>query len=107
MPPCSPGAGGNAAAELAGIIDELYGFIERNRLLLLLIESVVIDHPELSALYVSKSKQSHTQRLAAFLRSRASSGGLRPLPDPEIGAHSWPSLSPGSPSTARAIPACP
>jgi AcrR family transcriptional regulator len=79
--------GGNAAEELAAIIDELYGFIEQNRLLLLLIESMVIDHPELSELYVSKSKQSHIGRLSAFLRSRASSGELRPLPDADVGAH--------------------
>jgi AcrR family transcriptional regulator len=79
--------GGDAPEELAGIIDELYSFIEQNRLLLLLIESLVIDHPELTELTVTKSKQSHTGRLAAFLRSRASSGGLRPLSDPEIGAH--------------------
>jgi AcrR family transcriptional regulator len=82
-----PGPGGNAAEELAAIIDELYSFIEQNRLLLLLIESVVIDHPELSELYVTKSKRSHIGRLSAFLRSRASSGALRPLSDPDIGAH--------------------
>lgn len=81
------GPGDDAAAELAGIIDELYGFVEQNRLLLLLIESLVIDHPELNELYVSKSKRSHIGRLAAFLSSRASSGGLRPLSDPEIAAH--------------------
>jgi AcrR family transcriptional regulator len=79
--------GDDAREELARIIDELYGFIERNRLLLLLIESLVIDHPELSALTVGKSKQSYMGRLAGFLGSRASSGGLRPLSDPEIAAH--------------------
>jgi AcrR family transcriptional regulator len=77
----------DASQELAGIIDELYSFIERNRLLLLLIESLVMDHPELNQLTVSKSKQSHLERLSAFLRSRASSGALRPLSDPEIAAH--------------------
>jgi len=77
----------DASQELAGIIDELYSFIEQNRLLLLLIESLVMDHPELNELTVSKSKESHTGRLSAFLSSRASSGGLRPLPDPEIAAH--------------------
>jgi len=81
------GPGRDASQELAGIIDELYSFIEQNRLLLLLIESLVMDHPELNELTVSKSKQSHTGRLSAFLRSRASSGGLRPLSDPEIAAH--------------------
>ena len=53
----------------------------------MLIESLVIDYPELSELCVSDSKRSHIGRLAAFLRSRASSGGLRPLSDPEIAAH--------------------
>ncbi|MGH3166073.1 MAG: TetR/AcrR family transcriptional regulator [Trebonia sp.] len=81
------GPGSDAAAELAAIIDELYSFIEQNRLLLLLIESMVIDHPELSELYVSKSKSSHIGRLSAFLRSRASAGVLRPLSDPDVGAH--------------------
>jgi AcrR family transcriptional regulator len=71
-----PGAE-DAAAELAGVIDELYGFVEHNRLLLL-IESVVIDYPELSEVYVSESKRSHITSLAAFLGSRAASGGLRP-----------------------------
>jgi hypothetical protein len=47
----------------------------------------VIDRPELSELYVSKSKSSHIARLSAYLSSRASSGALRPLPDPDIGAH--------------------
>ena len=81
------GPGEDASEELAGIIDELYGFVERNRLLLLLIESLVIDYPEFSALRVSDSKRSHIGGLAAFLSSRASAGGLRPLSDPEIAAH--------------------
>jgi AcrR family transcriptional regulator len=77
----------DASQELAGIIDELYGFIEQNRLLLLLLQSMVIDHPELSRLYVSESKRSHNGKLTAFLSSRASSGALRPISDPEIAAH--------------------
>lgn len=81
------GPGEDPAEELAGIIDELYGFVEQNRLLLLLIENLVIDYPEFNALRVGESKGSHIERLAAFLSSRASSGGLRPLPDPEIAAH--------------------
>jgi AcrR family transcriptional regulator len=79
--------GGDAAEELAGIIDELYGFVEQNRVLLLLIESLVVDHPELSALRVDESKGAHNAGLAAFLASRAASGGLRPVADPEIAAH--------------------
>ncbi len=79
--------GGDAAAELAGIIDELYDFIEQNRLLLLLLESLAGDYPELGQGSVNQRKRSHIDRLAAFLGSRAASGGLRPLADPEIAAH--------------------
>jgi hypothetical protein len=53
----------------------------------LLIEGLAIDHPDLNALRVSESKRSHNDRLAAFLSSRAASGDLRPLADPEIAAH--------------------
>ncbi len=81
------GPGGDAAAELAGIIDELYDFVEHGRLLLLLIESLVNDFPQLSEGSVSDRKRSHNDRLAAFLASRAASGGLRPLADPQIAAH--------------------
>ena len=36
---------------------------------------------------LDRGKRSHIGRLAAFLGSRAASGGLRPLADPEIAAH--------------------
>lgn len=78
---------GDARAELAGIIDELYDFVERNRLVLLLIESLSDDHPELSGSAVNDRKRAHNQRLAAFLADRSESGRLRPLVDPEIAAH--------------------
>ncbi len=81
------GPGGDAAAELAGIIDELYDFVEQNRLLLLLLESLAGDYPELGQGSVNDRKRSHIGRLAAFLGSRSASGGLRPLADPEIAAH--------------------
>jgi AcrR family transcriptional regulator len=81
------GPGGDAAAELAGIIDELYDFIEQNRLLLLLLESLTDDYPELGAGSVNDRKRAQNGRVAAFLASRAASGELRPLTDPEIAAH--------------------
>lgn len=80
-------SGGDAATELAGIIDELYGFIEDNRLLLLLIESLTDDFPEISGASVEDRKRSLNGGLAAFLASRAATGGLRPLADPEIAAY--------------------
>ncbi len=80
------GPGGDATAELAGIIDELYEFIERNRLLLLLVESLADDYPGLERESVNDRKRGLSARVAAFLASRAASGGLRPLADPEIAA---------------------
>jgi AcrR family transcriptional regulator len=80
------GPGEDPAAELAAVIGELYGFIEGSRLVLSLTESLVLDYPELSALYVEDSKSRLTGRLAAFLGSRIASGGLRPATDTEIAA---------------------
>ncbi len=79
--------GDDASDELAAIIDELYDFVEQNRLLLLLIESLAGDYPELGEASVDDRKRAHNDRLAAFLGSRAASGGLRPLADPDIAAH--------------------
>jgi AcrR family transcriptional regulator len=81
------GPGGDAAAELAAIIDELYDFVEQNRLLLLLIESLADDYPGLGGAAVDDRKHTHSGLVAAFLASRAASGELRPLADPQIAAH--------------------
>lgn len=81
------GPRGEAAEELAEIVDELYAFVEQNRLLLLLIESLADDYPGLGGESVNDRKRSHNDLLAAFLASRAASGGLRPIADPEIAAH--------------------
>jgi AcrR family transcriptional regulator len=80
------GPGEDPAAELGDIIDEFYSFVQRARLVLSLMDSLVIDYPEFNELFVNQSKQSHIAGLAAFLSSRASSVGLRPVPDPEIAA---------------------
>jgi AcrR family transcriptional regulator len=80
------GPGADPAAELAAVIDEFYGFIEDGRLLLSLMESLVIDYPELNALYVEDAKRRLIGRLAAFLDSRIAAGSLRPVPDTEIAA---------------------
>lgn len=81
------GPSGDARAELAGIIDELYDFVEQNRLLLLLLESLANDYPELDGTSVDERKRAHVGRVAAFLASRAAAGELRPLPDPEVAAY--------------------
>jgi len=81
------GPGGDAAAELAGVVDELYDFVERNRLLLLLVESLANDYPGLTEGSVNDRKRSFKGLVAAFLASRAEAGALRPLADPEVAAH--------------------
>jgi AcrR family transcriptional regulator len=78
---------GDAENELAAIIDELYDFIERNRLLLLLIESLADDYPGLDGDSVTDRKRGLSGRLEAFLASRAASGELRSIADPQVGAH--------------------
>jgi AcrR family transcriptional regulator len=77
----------DAAGELAGIVDELYDFVEQNRVLLLLVESLADDFPDLSGGSVNERKRILTSLVAAFLTSRAASGGLRPLAGSEIAAH--------------------
>jgi AcrR family transcriptional regulator len=81
------GPGGDAASELSGIIDEFYVFVQRARRVLSLMDSLVVDYPEFHELFVDQSKRAHVERLAGFLSSRASAGGLRPVPDPEMAAH--------------------
>jgi AcrR family transcriptional regulator len=81
------GAGGDAAQELKGIIEELYDFVEQNRLLLLLLESLIDDYPDLSGESVTDRKRSFTDLVAAFLANRVTAGELRPLADPVIAAH--------------------
>jgi hypothetical protein len=52
---------------------------------------------------LDRGKRSHIGRLAAFLGSRAASGGLRPLADPEIAAHFLAESVAWLPNTATAI----
>jgi AcrR family transcriptional regulator len=79
--------GEDAAAELTGIIDQLYDFVEQNRLLLLLIESLADDYPELNESAVNDRKRVFSGQVTDFLASRSASGGLRSVADPEIAAH--------------------
>jgi AcrR family transcriptional regulator len=81
------GPGPDPAAELGDIIDELYRFIQHARLVLSLMDSIVIDYPEFNELFVTKSKRSLIERLAAFLAGGAAAGALRPVADPEVAAH--------------------
>jgi AcrR family transcriptional regulator len=77
---------GDAAGELAGIIGECYEFVERNRLLLALIERSALDIPELHALYFTGFRRAYVGRLADYLQRRTGTGELRPVPDAGVAA---------------------
>lgn len=81
------GPSGAARAELAGIIDELYDVLEQNRPLLLLLQSLADDYPDLGGTSVDERKRAYVGQVADFLASRAVAGELRPLPDPESAAY--------------------
>lgn len=74
-------AGRDVAAELGAIIDTMYGFIERNRLTLQLIERCARDLPELAQWYFIQTRRSALDSLAKYLSTRIDSGDLRPVPD--------------------------
>lgn len=76
----------DAAGELAGIIGECYEFIERNRLLLALIERSALDIPELYTLYFSEFRRAYVSRLAGYLQRRTAAGEIRPVPDAKVAA---------------------
>jgi AcrR family transcriptional regulator len=76
----------DAGEELAGVIDECYGFVERNRRLLALIERSALDIPELYAVYFTKLRRGYVGLLAGYLQRRAGSGELRAVPDAAVAA---------------------
>lgn len=73
--------GRDVEAELGAIIDRLYGFIERNRVTLQLIERCARDLPELARWYFIQARRSVLDNLAKYLSTRIDSGQLRPVPD--------------------------
>ncbi|WP_030448546.1 TetR/AcrR family transcriptional regulator [Actinocatenispora sera] len=69
------------AAELAAVVDELYGFVEHNRHLLALVERCAADLPELAQYYFVRRRRALLASLAEFLERHLRSGALRPMPD--------------------------
>jgi AcrR family transcriptional regulator len=70
-----------ADQELGGIIDALYGFVERNRQALLLIERCAPELPELAKWYFIERRRTNLDQIGEYLRHRIRSGDLRPVPD--------------------------
>jgi AcrR family transcriptional regulator len=67
--------------EFGEIIDVLYGFIERNRLVLELIGQCAAELPELAKWFFVQQRRTSLERLGDYLRAGIRSGQLRPVPD--------------------------
>lgn len=69
------------AEEFGTIIDELYTFVEQNRMLLALIERCARDLPELAQFYFVQRRRASIEALGDYVRKRVKSGVMRPVPD--------------------------
>jgi AcrR family transcriptional regulator len=79
-------ADGDEAADLGGIVDELYGFIAGNRVTLTLFGRCAADLPELAQWYFIERRRRMLALLVAFLSRRIEAGRMRPVPDVEVAA---------------------
>lgn len=70
-----------AERELGAIVDALYGFVERNRRAIQLIEQCAADLPELAQWFFVGQRRALLDRLTDYLRGRIAAGKLRPVPD--------------------------
>jgi hypothetical protein len=70
-----------AERELGAIVDALYGFVERNRRAIQLIEQCAADLPELAQWFFVEQRRALLDRLTDYLRGRIAAGKLRPVPD--------------------------
>jgi len=71
-------------AELAGIIEERYTTLSVVWPLLAVIERCAPDIPELEDFYYRRTRTRYFAQLAEYLRTRAASGLLRPMPDAAV-----------------------
>jgi AcrR family transcriptional regulator len=69
------------AQELGEIIDALYGYIERNRRMIELLEQCAAELPELAKWYFVQRRRATFEHLGDYLRAGIRAGQLRPVPD--------------------------
>jgi AcrR family transcriptional regulator len=69
------------AEEFGAIVDELYSFVEHNRMLLALIERCARDLPELAQFWFVENRRASIEALGDYVRKRVKSGAMRPVPD--------------------------
>jgi AcrR family transcriptional regulator len=77
---------GDAAAELEGIVRELYDRIEQTRVAAALMERSALDLPPLAALWFGEIRHRFFTRLAEYLGRRMRAGLLRPMAEPAVAA---------------------
>lgn len=76
----------DAAAELDGVLGELWDVTVRTRLAADMIERSARDWPELSRVFYEGVRREIFRALARYVERRASSGAFRPVADPDIAA---------------------
>ncbi|WP_327066640.1 TetR/AcrR family transcriptional regulator [Kitasatospora sp. NBC_01302] len=76
----------SSAAEVEALVDELYTFVERNRVALQLVERCAEELPELAQWYFVQRRRSTIELIGAFLATRIEAGLLRPVPDVPVAA---------------------
>jgi AcrR family transcriptional regulator len=73
--------GGGVRAELGGIVDELYAFIEGNRDTLALVMQIAQELPEMFQFWFVERRRGHFAALSRYLEDRIRTGHLRAVPD--------------------------
>ncbi|GLY44590.1 hypothetical protein Amsp01_106130 [Amycolatopsis sp. NBRC 101858] len=71
----------SAREEFGEIVDELYGFIERNRGVLALVAQCARELPEMFQFWFVQRRRGLFEDLSDYLRKRIRSGHLRAVPD--------------------------
>jgi AcrR family transcriptional regulator len=69
------------AADFGDIIDALYGFVERHRQTLQLVERCAADLPELAQWFFVQRRRATLEQLGEYLRQRIAAGEFLPVPD--------------------------
>ncbi len=72
---------GDVRAEFGGVVDELYGVLERNRLFLSLVERSAQDLPDLADLYYERLRGGQVSDIEAYVQRRVRQGHFRDVPD--------------------------
>ena len=76
----------DAAAEVAGVVGELFDYLSRHHRGLAVLERCAADRPELAELYFGRSRRGLFDRLERWIRLRGEQGVFRDVPDVEAAA---------------------